>query len=507
MLKRIDDILNKVTMYRLVLYYLAALWAIAILFSFAKILPYEPTGLVFSGLFITLVCWIANKIFSRTLGIHTNIESAYITALILTLIITPLSPSNASFYFPLAAWASVWAIASKYIFTFKKKHVFNPAAFGIMTTALFLNRSATWWVGTATMAPFVLVGGLLMTRKLLRSDLVLSFLYVALLTIGTFDFLGGFNIVTSFGKAVVGTPLLFFAFAMLTEPLTTPPTENKRMAYGALIGFLFAPQVHVGSFYPTPEIALLLGNVFSYLVSSKQRLILTLEKKIKIAPGLYDFVFRPDEKLKFKSGQYLEWTLSHCHPDNRGNRRYFTVASAPTEEMIRLGVKFHPDSSTFKKALFLMKRGETITASSIAGDFTLPPDPLRKLAFLAGGIGITPMRSMVKYLIDKNERRPLTTLSSNRRAEDIMYRDVFEEAEEKLGVKTFYTLTEEAPPGWDGERGRVTSVMIKKLIPDYHERLFYLSGTHAVVVAFEEMLKEMGIGKKRIKKDFFPGFA
>lgn len=507
MLKRIDDILNSVTMYRLVLYYLAGLWLIAVLFSFVKILPYEPTGLVFSGLFITAVCWVVNEVFSRVLNIQTNVESVYITALILTLIITPLSQSNASSYFPLAVWASVWAMASKYIFAVKKKHLFNPAAFGVAVTALFLNQSATWWVGTLTMAPFVLIGGFLMTRKLLRSDLVLSFIYVSLLTIGTFSFLGGLDVMTSLWKAVAEAPLLFFAFVMLTEPLTTPPTEGRRMAYGALTGFLFAPQIHLGSFYLTPEIALLLGNVFSYLVNSKQKLILTLQEKIKIAPGLYDFVFRPDERLRFKPGQYLEWTLGHRHPDNRGNRRYFTVASAPTEKAIHLGVKFYPNSSTFKRALLSMREGETIAASSLAGDFTLPSNARQKLVFIAGGIGITPMRSMVKYLVDSNEKRPLVVFYSNRRAEDVMYREVFGEAEEKLGVKTFYTLTEETPPGWDGEKGRITGAMIRRLVPDYRERLFYLSGTHAMVVAFEEMLKEMGISKKHIRKDFFPGFA
>ncbi|TGV95790.1 FAD-dependent oxidoreductase, partial [Mesorhizobium sp. M2E.F.Ca.ET.154.01.1.1] len=115
-------------------------------------------------------------------------------------------------------------------------------------------------------------------------------------------------------------------------------------------------------------------------------------------------------KLAFQAGQYLEWTLGLDRSDNRGNRRYFTVASSPTEQSVRLGVKFYPKSSAFKQALGTMRPGGTIHAAQLAGDFTLPSDPKIKIAFLAGGIGITPFRSMLQYLIDRNESRPIVVL-------------------------------------------------------------------------------------------------
>lgn len=493
-------------MYRLVLYYLLGLFAVAVVFSAVHILPYSWGGLLFSGFFITAVCWLTNLLFSRVFEAQTNVESVYITALILTLIITPFFPSSASSYFPLAVWASVWAMASKYILAIKKKHVFNPAAFGVALTALTINQSASWWVGTASLLPFVLVGGLLMTRKLLRSDLVISFFAVSLIATFSFGFFGGQDVVRLASQAFLDSPLFFFAFVMLTEPLTTPPTENLRMVYGALVGFFFAPQVHVGSFYFTPELALLLGNVFSYLASSKKKLILRLEERIRIGPGLYDFVFRSDEKLRFKPGQYLEWTLPHKRPDSRGNRRYFTIASSPTEGRIRMGVRFYQNPSSFKKALAYLKEGEKITASQLSGDFVLPKDRRKKLVFIAGGIGITPFRSMAKYLLDRNERRDIVLLYSNRTADEIMYRDIFDEAR-RVGVKAVYTLTGEAPAGWDGERGRIDERMIEKAIPDYQERLFYVSGTHSMVEGSKEVLESMDIEKKNVRSDFFPGFV
>ncbi len=494
-------------MYRVVLYYLLGLFAVAVVFSAIKVLPYGWLDLVFSGLFITAVCWLTNLVFARTFNAQANVESVYITALILTLIITPLSGSNASLYFSIAIWASVWAMASKYIFAIKKKHIFNPAAFGVASTALVLGQSASWWVGSAPLLPFVLLGGVLMVKKLLRSDLVLSFLAILFLATLSFGFFGGTNVIQLASQAIFESPVFFFAFVMLTEPLTTPPTENLQMVYGALVGFLFVPQFHVGSFYFTPELALLAGNVFSYLVSSKKKLILTLEQRIKVGTNLYDFVFQPDEKLAFAPGQYLEWTLAHQHPDSRGNRRYFTIASSPTERKIRMGVRFNENSSSFKKALGAMKKGDAITASQLSGDFTLPRDRSKKLVLVCGGIGVTPIRSMVKYLVDKNERRSIVVLYSAKTADELMYRDVFDEAERSVGLKAVYTLTGEVPDDWSGERGRIDAKMIAKNIPDYRNRLFYISGTHAMVEHMREVLRSMGVDGKNIKADFFPGFV
>lgn len=156
-----------------------------------------------------------------------------------------------------------------------------------------------------------------------------------------------------------------------------------------------------------------------------------------------------------------------------------------------------------------MIKGDTVIASQLAGEFVLPHDTNKKMAFIAGGIGITPFRSMVQYLIDKGEKRPVTVLYSNRTASEIAYRDVFDRAERELGVKTVYTLTDtkNIPKDWDGHAGHINEAMVAKEIPDYKERTFYISGPRSMVVACEKVLGGMGIKKSRIKTDFFPGFA
>ncbi len=505
MITMIDNLLNRVTMYRLVLYYLAALVLAAFVFGFFGPLPYDPTAIAFSTILIIGVCWITNHIFARVFRAAANSESIYITALILALIITPVTAADhAGVGFLI--FASVWAMASKYIFALGKKHIFNPAAFAVALSAIAINQPATWWVaGNLALLPIVLVGGLLVVRKVQRFDLVLSFTLAALASSILTSHAG--DPATLIEQTFLHSSLLFLAFAMLSEPLTTPPTTALRIAYGVIVGVLFAPNIHVGTFYLTPELALLAGNIFAFLVSPKGRHVLTLSAIEQKANDVYDFVFTPDRSFRFRPGQYLEWTPAHAYPDNRGNRRYFTIASSPTERSLRLGVKFYNPSSTFKRALASMKVGETISTSHLAGGFVLPNDKNKKLVFIAGGIGVTPFRSMIQYLIDKKEARSVVVLYSNRTAADVAYKDVFDRAQSELGIKTVYALSNEkqAVPGMIN--GMLDAALIAREIPDYRERMFFISGPHVMVDAFTKTLTGMGVSRFKIKSDFFPGFA
>lgn len=505
MLGIIDNVLDGITMYRLVLYELLLLLAIAILFAFFGMIAYPPLAILESALFLVGVAYSTNKVFASVYKAPTNVESVYITALILALIAKPMHSYHD---LPFLGWLAVWSMASKYIFAYGKKHLFNPVAIAGVIVSLFLGQSFNWWVGTGWMAPSVLALGLLTVRKIQREDFVYSFFFAAVVTIGTFVMLRGGNIVSTMQTTFLNSSLLFFGFIMLTEPLTTPPTKKLQVVYGLFTGFLFAPQVHFGSFFLTPELALVVGNIFSYVVSPKQKLLLSLKEKIQVGLDQIDFIFISPQKFSFTSGQYMEWTLQHKHTDSRGNRRYFTIASSPTENEIHLGVKFYPNSSSYKKALVSFSPDDMIVAAQLSGDFTLPKDPRKKLVFLAGGIGITPFRSMAKFLIDTKANRDIILFYSNKVKSEIMYADVFEKATVQ-GIKTVYTLTDtsQVPSDWKGYTGRIMPEIIRKEVPDFMERTFYLSGPHGMVVGFDQTLKQMGIRSSHIKKDFFPGFV
>jgi ferredoxin-NADP reductase/Na+-translocating ferredoxin:NAD+ oxidoreductase RnfD subunit len=487
MTNTIDDFLNGITMYRLVLYYLIALISIAFLLTFLNLIPFSAADIIFSTAVLVAACLITNTIFAKVFKVVTNIESVYISSLILALIISPPhSINDVSFLI----WASILSMASKYILAIRRKHIFNPAAFAVAFTALTINQSASWWVGNLPMLPFVLIGGLLVVRKLRRFAMVATFLAVSVLTILLFALLRGTNLLDTLKETIVHSPLTFFAFVMLTEPQTTPPKQKLRVIYGGLVGLIY--------YYQPPEIALLLGNIYSYIISPKERLALKLKERIPIAKDAFNFVFTPNQKLKFLPGQYMEWTLGHSNPDSRGNRRYFTIASSPLEKDLLIGVKFPENPSSFKKKLLSLNKGEEIIAGQLSGDFVLPEDPATKLVFMAGGIGITPFRSMIKYLLEENQKRSITVIYSNREKSEIAYSELLNEAKKILGIKVIY---------WDSSKGHIDGKVIEKEVPDFLVRTFYLSGSHGMVTSFEKVLQGLGVMGRQIKTDFFPGYA
>ena len=489
--KPVDNLLNQVTMYRLVLYLLIGISLISVVISSFHLLPFGPIAFLFSLSFILFISKFSNDIFARVFRAPVNTESVYITGLILALIISP--PSSFS-DLPFLFWAALLATASKYILSFGHKHLFNPAAIAVVLTATGFGNSASWWIGNPYLALPVAVSSYLIVRKIRRQDLVLCFLFTVIILSLGFGMIKGSNPLTILNIIFLHSSLLFFAGFMLTEPLTSPTTNDLQFIFGTIVGFLFVPQVHIGSFYFSPEQALIIGNIFSYLSGSKHKLILTLKEKNRLTPDIYEFIFSANQKLNYLPGQYLEWTLDHPQPDQRGNRRYLTLASSPSEKDLRIGIKIQENGSSFKKALLSLDKSPVI-ASQLSGNFTLPKDRSKGYVFVAGGIGITPFRSMIKYLVDMNLKMDIILLYINNNESEVVYRDIFDSA----GIKTIYYNTDTS--------GYFNETSFPKLISDFKDRIFYISGPHGLVSTAENILKTLGIKSDHLKTDYFPGFA
>jgi glycine betaine catabolism B len=507
----IDRFLNGIAMYRLTMYAISVIAAIAILLGFFGVLSYDGPTLVLSATIVIATCYVANFLFSKIVGAVTNNESAFITGGILFLIISPMSSGRDAVALVLAG---VIAMASKYVFAWKKRHIFNPAAFAAFILGFTPFAAATWWVGSVYLLPVAIVVGFLVVRKIRRFSLVLSCIFASVIVASIYAATVNIPVPEYLSQLYASWPLIFMATIMLTEPFTTPPQRNQRIAYGALVGAIssWPLALNLGLFtvYGTPEFALLVGNVFSYYFNLKRRLILTLQNAKEIAKDTRQFSFASTSgPILFKAGQYLEWTLPHSGADMRGVRRYFTIASSPTENDIKLGVKFAPKSSTFKQNLLSLKEGNTIIAGQLAGDFVLPKEENKKLVFIAGGIGITPFRSMTKYILDSGEKRDIVLFYSSKTYADIAYTDLFTEAAQRINLRSIYLVNEKegVPAGFPIEVGFITPDMIKNKVPDYMERVFYLSGPDAMVTSYKKLLRGMGVARKNIKTDYFPGFA
>ncbi len=504
MLRPVDAFLNHITMYRLVLLYCAGLLVVDFALGLAGLAPHDPAQLVFSVAVITACAWVVNRVAASALKVPANAESVWISALITALIMSPVSPSDWKGIGGLAVAAS-FGIAAKFIFAINRKHIFNPVAIGVVASTYLVDSPPTWWVGGSVwLLPIVMIGGLLILRKVQRFEMfsvyLLASLGVTVLTTSA-DMYG-----EVLNQTFLASSLLFAGFAMLTEPMTAPAAKMPSLAFGALVGVLSSPAVHVGEFYLTSEIALLIGNVFAWAVNPKYRFKLTLERIERTANGCYDYVFHTNRPVKQKPGQYLDWTIHSRRNDDRGNRRTFTIASAPSESHVRLGVKFYPNPSAYKQTMLNMKPGDVVYGAQLGGDFTLPKGD-EKLAFIAGGIGVTPFRSMIHHMMDVGDRRPTTLFYGNYEANEIAYVDVFNRAENELGLRTVYAVADAQHAQTHFHKGFIDADLIMREMPDYAERLFYISGPRAMVLRFEQVLTELGIARHRIMTDFFPGFA
>jgi glycine betaine catabolism B len=493
MVKKIDGLLNAITMYALLAYGLIALAMVALMFSFAGLLPVSSTGMVLSLVLLLTACYGCNTLLSRIWQVPANRESYLITALILFFILPPADTLGRGI---LVVIAAVLAMASKYLLAWRRAHVGNPAAFAAGVLALTGLLHSVWWVGSSMLWPLTLVFGLLVLRKIRKPHVFVVFAIVTLGYIALAAVLHHQAVWHALTLAVTASPLIFLGTVMLTEPATMPSHKTHQMIYAGLVGVLYASHLEILGVFIAPEIALLIGNVYTRVVSPKYRLRLRLKEIRWVHDRAAHFIFNPDCTPVFTAGQYAEWTLPHPRSDSRGNRRTFTIASSPTEDTIQIGVKFYEPSSTFKKALRAMRPGDIIYAGQVSGNFTLPGDPKRTLAFIAGGIGITPFRSMLQYLIDTKQQRDIILLYLVADPTEIAFRDVLDRA-----VAQGARVVPLHMPGKPLEASH-----IKKHVPDFTDRTFYLSGPNAMVESTRQLLRHMRVPANRIVTDYFSGY-
>lgn len=501
-LDAVDGLLDRLTSYRLVLYSLLAFVVWALFASFLDEVAFKWYEILGSAVWLLAVCYVSNLAISRLLNIPRNKESDLITALILTLILLPAQDVND--YLILAAAGTV-AMLSKYVLVYGKRHIFNPAAFGAFSVGLLFDYFPAWWVGTTILVPLVFIAGQLILRKMKRYLMVSVFMAVYLGYL-VFNFLSdgqGSDLPNIIWIGITATPVLFFAYIMLTEPSSSPHKLPQMLAYAAVVGVLYS----VTDLKFAPEEALLLGNLFAFIMAPSRRLELSFQGKRQEANDVYSYTFSSKRHPSFAPGQYMEWTLPVAKADSRGNRRYFTVSASPTEEYLMFTIRQPQERSSFKTELDKLPKGGKILAYQLEGSFVLPKNTQQKLVFIAGGIGVTPFRSIIKYLLDIRMRRDIVLLYSASVPTGFAFGDLLKRASH-AGVKTHYILSGDEPPAnWTGLKGLIDNKIIKSTIPDYKERIFYISGPYGMVITVKNNLLKMGIKRQQIKTDYFPGYG
>lgn len=226
---------------------------------------------------------------------------------------------------------------------------------------------------------------------------------------------------------------------------------------------------------------------------------LSLIEKKELAPDTIIFIFQPEDlNFTWKAGQFLRYHIEDPNPDSRRNDRFFTVSSSPLEKNIWLTTKFVPgDGSTFKRDLQKFNIGDTIEAKGPGGDFIIE-DPNKQYVFIAGGIGITPFRAIIKDLDLKGSPINIILLYANKIPEAAFKQDLEEIASRHPEFKIHYAIDPQ----------RIDEAFIRQTVPDLQSPIYYVSGPEPMVESLEKMLYQMGVpeSEDKVKRDYFPGY-
>lgn len=230
-----------------------------------------------------------------------------------------------------------------------------------------------------------------------------------------------------------------------------------------------------------------------------------LEAKIKeIIPRTYNvtsFRVQIKEPIDFKAGQFCcvrLLTEKEC-------KRYLSISNSPTEKgYIEFTKKI--TQSDFSRVLSALKPLDKLKIQYPFGKFTLE-DPDAKIAFLSGGIGITPIRSICKYVVDKNLGTDIILVYANRSIKDIVFKEDFDQMQKQYPkLKVAHVLCEPAPD-FKCVAGLINAQVIKNEVPDYAIRKFYICGPPSMVEAMKKILREeLALPEASIITENFTGY-
>lgn len=487
-------------MYRLVTLSLGTVLGIAGILSFTGYFAFSFIQLLVSVLVLVAAVYGSGRVIGWLFTLRPHGESSLITALILVCLFIP--PELTALEIAKLALIGVFASATKYILAVRGRHIFNPAAAAIVIASITGIGFAGWWIATPALLPVIAVVGFLILQRTRTAQVSGLFVAVAATLITIQSILLGLELWQAVWFAFASWPILFLGAFMLSEPLTQPPRRWQQYSIAVVVAILMVIPLRTEFISMTPALALVIGNAIAWWWGSRRALPLEFVKRVQLTPTTHEYIFKGD--TAFTPGQYLEFTLPHAKPDNRGVRRVFTIATNPTDKYIRFGIKMYDRPSTFKQALAKLQPGTVLHASRIAGDFVLPNDTTKPLVFVAGGIGITPFISFFRHIAKQKEQRDIVLFYAVSSVDEIAYKDILMSSNVKI-VVILKGGTNSLPKQWEVvDSPIVTADILQNNVDDIHRRMVYVSGPPLMVNAIRRTAKNAGA--RKVISDHFSGY-
>lgn len=442
------------------------------------------------------VSLVVNQVCGMVVRRKVHHESAVITALIVFLLFWP--PTTALGYGWLVL-ALVVAQVSKYVIVWRGRHILNPAAAGALGAAAVQYAAgvapqdtlmASWWVASSVLFWSILIGGSIVAVRTQMVGPVVVLVLVAGGMLATAEVNRGAESFDAIRTVAYSFPVLFLALYMFTEPLTLPARRRAHYAVALVMAMAMAgPQfasilvnVSLPPLLQRWEFAVVLGNLMAFAVARRSGIEFTLVENRAESATTRALLFRPKRPVAWRAGQYLELDVPHTGADRRGTRRMLSIASAPSDDLLRVAVKVPDSCSSFKRALCDLREGGAVHATGVWGDFLLPADDAKPLLLVAGGIGITPFAAQAHELAD----RDAVLVYGVPTGDDAPY---IEEFSGTRGILVSPESPESLPTGWTHVAGTViTTDLLADHIPDLADRHAMISGPPVMVSAIRTSL-------------------
>lgn len=231
-----------------------------------------------------------------------------------------------------------------------------------------------------------------------------------------------------------------------------------------------------------------------------------LLNKEGIAKGTMAFYFEKPRGFAYRAGQFADYTLiDPPETDAEGNTRGFSLITAPHEETIGAATRLR--DTAFKRMLRDLPLGTEVKLDAPYGDFTLHKTETTPAVFLIGGIGVTPVRSMIAQATHEHTAHQLTLLHATRTVGDAPFSAEFARLAKTNPNFTYVpVVTDEPPENCTGERGRVDEAMVRRHVPDLNAPIYYLSGPEGMVKAMRQLLVSLGVNEDNIRTEEFTGY-
>jgi ferredoxin-NADP reductase len=233
-----------------------------------------------------------------------------------------------------------------------------------------------------------------------------------------------------------------------------------------------------------------------------------LTKQQQVAEGTTAFFLKKPAGFEFAAGQSIDMTLiDPPEMDAEGNTRSFSLAATPHEPALMVATRLR--NTAFKRTLKGLQPGAEVKIEGPFGSMTLHRKTNRPAVILAGGIGITPFRSMIVQAIKAGTGHRLFLFYSNRRPEDAAFLAEFQElARQNANLTLVATMTnlEKSKTAWTGDTGHISIEMLTKYVPDLADPVYYTAGPPALVAAMRDLLNDAGVDEDDVNSEDFSGY-